>query len=412
MKHFTIRHGAPAPNDPAPVQRITGTVAPTSVALMGEDFPGLRPKFLVTVGARVTQGQTLFTDRKEPRIAHVSPVSGVVTELSYGPRRTLSTCILSTSDDVSSAQTPVLPDTASHNAPRDTLLARGFWPAFRTRPFGRTPAADETPDAIVVNAVHAASQAPDPSVVLDDQRQAFALGIEWLTRLIEGKVHICQSPGDPLGPAGPQITHTSFIGTTAAGLTGTQVDRLCPVDQGGRVWTIGYQDVAAIGHLFATGLYTADRVVSITGPAAGKPMLVRCALGASIADFSAIQGNLALSGDRITGREALFLGRFDTQVTLLPRVARRPEKNWLSRHLFRQNALIPTRAVEHAMALDLLTVPLLRALSVGDSEAAANLGCLGLVEEDLAALSRTCTSGADYGELLRRVLDDLMAEAA
>jgi len=37
---------------------------------------------------------------------------------------------------------------------------------------------------------------------------------------------------------------------------------------------------------------------------------------------------------------------------------------------------------------------------------------LALVEEDVAALSRHCTSGADYGLLLRQVLDDLMTEAA
>ena len=37
--------------------------------------------------------------------------------------------------------------------------------------------------------------------------------------------------------------------------------------------------------------------------------------------------------------------------------------------------------------MNLLTIPLLRALSVGDIEAAERLGCLALVEEDLAFAS-------------------------
>ena len=54
----------------------------------------------------------------------------------------------------------------------------------------------------------------------------------------------------------------------------------------------------------------------------------------------------------------------------------------------------------------------MRALSVGDVDAAERLGCRELIEEDVAALSRLCTSGADYGRLLREVLDQLAVDAA
>ena len=56
-------------------------------------------------------------------------------------------------------------------------------------------------------------------------------------------------------------------------------------------------------------------------------------------------------------------------------------------------------------------MPLIRALAVGDVEAAARLGALELIEEDIALLSTLCTSGADYGALLRQALD-ILAEAA
>ncbi len=71
------------------------------------------------------------------------------------------------------------------------------------------------------------------------------------------------------------------------------------------------------------------------------------------------------------------------------------------RRLFRR------RELEAGLPFGLPVVPLLRALAVGDAEAAERLGCRDLIEEDVALLSALCTSGADYGPLLRRVLDEL-----
>ena len=77
----------------------------------------------------------------------------------------------------------------------------------------------------------------------------------------------------------------------------------------------------------------------------------------------------------------------------------------------RLRPLIPTNALERALGFDIPVVPFLRALSVGDAETAKRLGCLELVEEDVAAASLACTSGADYGRMLRHVLDELAEDA-
>lgn len=383
-----------------------------SVGFLGADMPGLRPRFEVEEGAYVKRGQVVFRDRKQPEIAYVSPIPGTVSSLEFGQRRTLSACIIE-----ADTSEPVLQDTAplgadSLSSPRKTLLERGMWPAFRTRPFGRTPAPEAVPDAIFVNAVRTTLHAPDPYVVLEDQIDAFRLGTSILTKLTDGHVFVCQPPGDTLGPSQDRVTFVSFSGTVAAGLAGTHVNRLYPVSSDRSVWTIGYQDVAAIGHLFQTGRYMPERVVSIGGRAADRPRLVKTCLGDNIADICGADTALALSGDPYSGRDAMFLGRFHDQITLVPKSAQSPKATWLSRHFPVQRALIPTQALEHALAVDILPVPLLRALSIGDIEAAERLGCLALIEEDVAALSRQCTSGADYGVLLRQVLDDLMAEAA
>ncbi len=417
LGHHKIRHGHWPSCSPAPVQAVGDTKVVSKVAVVGADFPQLRPTLKVSLQDQVAAGQVLFTDRKHPQIAHVSPVAGTVVDIEYGPRRTLSAFVIERDpNEVLVHETAPIDDNTEASI-RRTLLDRGMWPAFRTRPFGRTPTPESKPVAIFVTATQKTASAPDPHVVLEGRLPAFDKGVAVLTELTEGTVHVCQSKEEPLCQAADRVNVVVFSGTAAAGLPSTHVDRLYPVQSGGQVWTIGYQDVAAIGHLFQTGQYSADRVVSITGAMAKAPKLVRTTLGASLSDvlageFAPNARPVFLSGDALTGVEASFLGRFHDQITLNERPAAPAERARRTRFNSISRALIPKTALERALAPRILPVPFMRALSVGDSEAARRLGCLALVEEDLAVLSRLCTSGADYGVLLRHVLDDLMEDAA
>ncbi len=409
MKHFDIKNG----EWPSTLNKIMPVISafqpPDRAALVGVDVPGLRPRFEVEEGASVSEGQVLFRDRKHPEVAFVSPLAGRVSTLAYGPRKTLSACIITASPEITGSELSKPPD---RTAPRVALLERGFWPAFRTRPFGRMPAPDASPAAIFVNAVQAEPQVADPSVVLAGQEEAFHVGISALSQLTEGRVFVCQSPGTPLVAEDRRVVPVSFGGSLAAGLASTHVDRLNPGTLAREIWTIGYQDVAAIGHLFQTGEYRSERVVAIGGPAAVQPRLVRTCLGAALAELCKDDTAEVLSGGALTGRRAAFLGRFDDQVTLVTPPKPPMKRRWLERFGKGSSALIPTRALERALAVDIPPVPLMRALAVGDSEAAERLGVLALIEEDVAALARHCTSGADYPHLLRQVLDNLRDGAA
>jgi Na+-transporting NADH:ubiquinone oxidoreductase subunit A len=96
-------------------------------------------------------------------------------------------------------------------------------------------------------------------------------------------------------------------------------------------------------------------------------------------------------------------------VTALPRRQPRRGRDWLSRlFTFEQGApVIPSEALEQALGLDIPVVPLLRALSVGDVETAQRLGCLELLEEDLALPAYATGTGQDFPSLLRATLDSL-----
>lgn len=414
MKHFRITAGRWPKASGQIEQKVTETVQATRVALMGFDALHLRPKFDTEEGALIGAGQPIFHDRKHPDIAYVAPISGRVVEMSYGPRRTLSACVIAAERDAPKGTAQPLPDGSTKESIRLALLKSGFWSAFRTRPFGLTPDPQARPAAIFVNAVQGSSISPDPAVVLSDQQDAFRVGLATVRHLTDGSCFLCQSQRDPLCEGLDGVVPVSFSGSPATGLASTQIDLLCPVGLDRSVWTIGYQDVAAIGHLFQSGEYVADRVISVSGSGAARPKLVRAPLGIDLADLcpKTSEPIRMISGDIHLGREGRFLGRFDEQATFEQRHERSHDSNWMSRLFDTSNAIVPTAGLETALALRIPPVPLMRALSIGDSEAAQRLGCLSLVEEDVAALTRHCTSGADYGQLLRHVLDELLAEAA
>ena len=72
--------------------------------------------------------------------------------------------------------------------------------------------------------------------------------------------------------------------------------------------------------------------------------------------------------------------------------------------------MLPTRAFEKVMPLDILPSPLFRALLVRDTEQARKLGCLELDEEDLALCAFVCPAKIDYGSALRLNLEQIERE--
>jgi Na+-transporting NADH:ubiquinone oxidoreductase subunit A len=73
-------------------------------------------------------------------------------------------------------------------------------------------------------------------------------------------------------------------------------------------------------------------------------------------------------------------------------------------------AMVPLGGFEEMMPLDILPTQLLRALIVKDVDAAIELGCLELDEEDLALCTFACTGKYEYGPYLREMLDRIEAE--
>lgn len=412
--NIKVRRGLSIKIDGAPRQAIE-TVAPVgSVAILASDLRGVRPSFEVEVGERVAAGQAVFVDRRRPEIVFTAPGPGTIAAIdrSRHARKVLVIAL-----DGNEAETFERPSTKiSGDDIRRLLLEAGLWPAFLTRPFGRIPKPDARPDALFVTAMDTNPLAADAQVVLANEHEVFVAGLKALTRLTEGTVFVCQAPGDPLcDEIEENIRCVRFEGPHPAGLAGTHIHRLAPVGNGRVVWHIDYQDVVAIGHLLVNGRLSTERVVALGGPGVRNPKLIRTTIGANLRDLTngeLVDGDFrVVSGSPLSGCEAEYLGRYHTQISVLPLSQESSGLPMLSRLLGgRSNVpspLIPLTVFERVSALDILPVPLLRALSIGDSEAAERLGCLQLAEEDLALYSYLCASKADYGACLRSVLDEL-----
>ncbi len=378
------------------------------------DLWGIRAEVLVSEGDTVAVGTALFRDRKRPQICFTAPVAGTVSAIDIGDQRRLNSLAITVGGD--DHRHFKLPARADRELLQELLLESGLWPGFIARPFGRIPDPGSAPDAIFVTALDTQPLAPDARVVLAEGMEDFARGAACLTRLTDGPVFVCQAPGDPLVSDNDRLRCVEVAGPHPAGLAGTHVHRLFPVHGGRIVWQIHYQDVMAIGALILNGAVGGQRVIALAGAGVRRPRLVRVPRGADLEDL--VRGEMTegamqvVSGSPLSGRPSRYLGRHHWQVTVSAPPAATARRSWLGQRAraLKPASVIATAALDRALALDIPVAPLVRALSVGDTETAARLGCRELLEEDTALITYATGGAQDFASLLRATLDALERE--
>lgn len=446
-----IRKGLDIPVEGEPEQVVYDGPRTRHVALCGVDYNGLRPRMLVEVGQAVGLGQPLWQDKHDPEVCYPSPGRGTVIAINRGARRALESVVVRLEDSAGDDReyeplTPRRIEKLGRDEVAERMLHAGLWTAFRTRPFSRVPPSDSSPRAIFVTAIDTRPLAPDPVVVVARDAEHFALGLHLLTALTAGNVWLCTAPDwNVTLPGIDRVHHVEFAGPHPAGLPGTHMHFLEPAGPGRVNWHIGFQDVTALGRLFHRGLIDTGRVISLCGACVNEPRLMSTRLGASLDEL--LQEGLCetdvcrvVSGSVLGGRAAIgslgYLGRYHDQVSVLREGGRRFLFGWTGlfprrftaaptfsrrtghrrRHRFsttqngRFSGMLPMRAFDRVMPLDILPSPLLRALLVKDTERAQALGCLELDEEDLALCSFLCPAKKDYGVALRINLEQIEKE--
>ncbi len=444
---FKVKKGLDIPLRGRPDERIDNATEISSVAVLGEDYVGLKPTMLVREGDSVKRGTPLFEDKKNPGVVVVSPASGTISAINRGEKRALiSVAIAVDGDDavVVSAAKGVDLNTIEVEKIRSAMQEGGLWTSFKTRPYGKVPGIDAVPNSIFVNAMDTNPLAVDPSVIINERAADFATGVSILNKFsVPG--YLCQADSAKL-PAvdGANIKSAQFAGKHPAGLSSTHVHFIDPVNGDKTVWTIGYQDVIALGSFFTTGEFDAKRYVALGGPLVNSPRVFETRAGAKVSEVT--EGRVSegkkrvISGSVLNGHNAEdardYLGRYDNQISVIEEDDTRKFMGWIVPGLNKfsassvflsslikpktynitssQNgsprAIVPIGVFERVMPLDILPTPLIRSILVKDTDSAQELGCLELVEEDLALLSFVDPGKHDFGPVLRSTLTQIERE--
>ena len=413
------------------------------VAIVGDDFMGMKPSMSVAVGDKVKKGQALFEDKKIKGVLICSPVAGEVVAIERGERRKLLSVIIKPDLQGDEKTYEPLNHEKLNGAAREDIVARlldsGVWTVLRTRPFDKCAAPESVPKAVFVNAMDSNPLSFNPLLALAGREDDYTFGLRVLARLSGGAVHVCHAQDANLPRVSDSVVQEhAFGGIHPAGLVGTHIHFIDPVGEHKTVWHVSLQDVLVIGQLFRLGTIDNTKVIAIAGPGVETPKLVRTVRGADLNQL--LQGNLKpghqriVSGSVFAGRKAEehthYLGHYDQQVSVLPEdndpvlfEFLRPGMKSYSRtrayvgHFLKgvkfplttavqgsPRAIVPFGIYEDVMPLDILPTLLIKALIVKDTDTAKILGALELAEEDIALLTYVDSGKHDFGAILRENL--------
>jgi len=412
------------------------------------DFPGLLPKLEVQEGDVVRAGTPLFYDKYRPEVKFSSPVSGEVVEIRRGERRQILEVVVKANGSVEyqvfgAAQ----PAALTRNQVVEKLLVSGVWPYIRQRPFGIVANPNDTPKAIFISCFDTAPLAPDMDFSIQGEDENFQAGIDALSKLTPGKIHLGLNADYPAASSFAKangVEHHYFRGPHPAGNVGVHIHHIDPIGKGDVVWVVNPLDVVIIGRLFLKGIYDASRVIALAGSEVTSPRYYRVISGAQIDSITSgnLNSNIELryiSGNVLTGTKVEpfgYLGFYDNMVTVIPEGNHYEFFGWMSpgfnkfsasrtflsrltpwrKFKFDTNlhggkrAYVITGQYEKVMPMDILPVHLIKAILANDIERMEQLGIYEVVEEDMALCEYVCTSKTDVQQILRKGIESLIKE--
>ncbi|WP_339882490.1 Na(+)-translocating NADH-quinone reductase subunit A [Polaribacter vadi] len=428
-------------------EKTTTNISLSSVyAVKPEDFHGITPKLLAKEGANVKAGQALFYDKNDERILFPSPVSGTVTEVLRGARRKILAIKINADATIEHTDFGVKkPSSMSSEDVKSHLFLSGCWPFVKQRPYDVIANPNQAPKAIFISASNTAPLAPDLSYTLKGRELELKAGLEVITKLTEGKVHVAVGKNEGSffqGISGVEL-HT-VSGPHPAGNVGTHIAKINPINKGEVVWTLKIEDVLVIGELFLTGRFNLTRTIALTGSQFSKPHYVTAIAGATIADVIAknaeTTGTRVISGNVLSGKEVKendFLGYYDNQITAIPEgddyeffgwnkpvfnkisTSRALTFSWLTPNKKydldtntngEHRAFVVTGNYEEVFPLDIYPMQLLKAFMYKDLDEMEALGGYEIAPEDFALTEFVCVSKQPHQKIIREGLDLMRQE--
>ena len=429
------------------IEKISKIQPSRVIEIIPDHFHGITPKVTVKEGEAIKAGTPLFYNKNYESMKFVSPVSGSIREIKRGERRKVMSILIDVNSQPEFLQFGVK-KTSSLTADeiKSTLLNSGLWVYIKQRPYDTIANPDRTPKAIFISGFDSAPLAPDYEYVMKDKMNDFQAGLDVLSKLTTGKIHIGLKSANSIFATAKGVETTIFTGVHPAGNAGVQINKVNPINKGEVVWTINPQDVVIMGRLFSKGVVDMTKTVALTGPEVENPQYFETIAGNSITDI--VKGNLKktsyplrfVSGNLLTGiqiSENGFLTPYASQISVIddggethelfgwamPRLNKFSASNMfftklLPRKKFKYDArllggpraIIMSGEWDKVFPMDILPEQLIKAMIAKNIDRMENLGAYEVAPEDFALCEFVDTSKLPLQAIVREALDFLKNE--
>lgn len=410
-----------------------GKVDPTYVSVDLRPFAPLPLGVKVTPGDQVTAGSPLAEYKLFSGVFITSPVDGEVVEIRRGNKRALLEIVIKKKPGISQTKFSYDLQSLTQKDLLEVFKKEGLFALFKQRPFDIPALPTQSPRDVFINL---ADNRPFTSSVekhlslfssKEDGYYIFVVGVQAIAKLFGLKPHIISTDRLTLPTQDlVSIAHLHTIdGPFPSGSPSTHIHHIARIrNERDVVFTISFQEVLSIGHLFLKGFILGQQIVALAGsalPPSQRKYLIT-AKGASFSDllpkdiFSSDEITL-ISGDPLTGRlckkeENPCLGMRDHTITLLPNPKTRESfsflrlgwnkltvtRTYLSGFFKRKRVfmdmdtnmhgekrpIIDAEIYERVSAIPVPVALIIKALETQNFEEACRLGLLEVAPEDFA----------------------------
>ena len=417
-------------------------------SLKPTDFHGLKPRLNVKEGDSVLAGDSLFFDKDFEKIKFVSSVSGKVQSIIRGEKRKLLEVVVK-ADKKNKFKKFNVSNFEKFNSEKlkNLFFESGLWSLIKQRPFDSVADPNKIPKAIFISCFDSSPLAPNYDYVLFGKEKEFQKGINVISLLTDGKIHlnISEKSDFEFFNKFQNIQLNKFYGPHPAGNVGIQIHHIDPINKGDIVWVLKPQDLISIGNFFLSGKYLNYKTIAVTGSEVKSPKYYKSFQGVNISGllkgklFSGnkrfISGNV-LHGDNI-GKEG-HVGFFDDHVTVIPEGDYHELFGWalpgFKKYSFSRaflSSLIPQKEIvldtnmhgeerayvvsgqyENVVPMDIFPVQLIKSILIEDIELMEKMGIYEVSPEDFALCEFACTSKIPVQEILRHGLDLVKKECS
>lgn len=416
-------------------------------AIKPPNFIGCFPKVLVKEGDLVVAGTPLFYDKYRDNIIFTSPVSGKVEAIRRGAKRRLLEIIINSdgkNETIDFGKSNI--NDLKREAVVEKMLTSGVWPLLRQRPYSVIANPVDVPKAIFVAAYDTSPLAPDFDLIVHGQGDEFQAGLDVLTKLTEGNVHLNVDSNKTTSKVflnSKNVQVNKFSGPHPSGNVSVHVSKIDPINKGDIIWYLYPQDVLTIGKLFLTGKFDATRIIAFAGSEVKNPKYYKTFIGASLKNMvyenTTDGNNRFISGNILTGEKIEkdgFVGFYDSLVTVIPEGNHHEFFGWLLpgfnkfsfSHTFLSwlnpnkkyrldtnlhggvRAYVMTGKYEKVFPFDIYPMQLIKAVLVEDIDQMENLGIYEIDDEDFALCEVIDTSKTEIQSIIRKGLDLMRQE--